>query len=198
MKVGVAIGTFGDLAEWTELVQPALISAMGQASSVQWVHGSSLHEARNEAASRLSDMDYIIFLDADDELSDGYVDAMLNAVIPGRDAILRPATIGVYEDGSTDAEAVLIPRTDMKKANCVVIGAMVPYPLFEKVGGFDDWPILEDWDLWQRMMIAGAVIREVPAAVYRVHVHPGSRNTDPSHGRVYSEIRAKHAQAWAR
>jgi len=195
VKIGVAIGTYGDVDEWTAGATRAMDSALGQATQVAWIHGDSLMDARNSAAVSMSDMDHLIFLDADDELSPGYVDAMRDAY--KGDALYRPATIGVYADGSTDEAPVMIPRTDMRKANCAVIGTMINAERFNAVGGFRDLPILEDWDLWQRAMIHGAVLHEVRSAVYRVNVRPGSRNAGSNHGRVYSQIRSELTRPWS-
>jgi hypothetical protein len=54
---------------------------------------------------------------------------------------------------------------------------------------------LEDYDLWLRCVKAGARIVHVPDAVYCAHKRPGSRNEDQS---VYAQLRAEHAEVWAR
>jgi hypothetical protein len=83
----------------------------------------------------------------------------------------------------------MIPLTDLRRANCIVIGAMCPAHLFFEVGGFGEWPMLEDWALWRAMVARGAAIRDAEHAVYRVHVRPESRNTDQGlHRDVYRQI----------
>lgn len=185
--VGVAIGTFGDKLEWANYARRAMLSVGRQtvAADVRHVHGQSLHQARNAAAEELTGHKWLIFLDADDELDERYVERML----AGEGDIRRPATIGVYPDGTEDDAPVMIPRTDMRRTNCVVIGAMHLAKFFYGAGGFHDYPILEDWALWRKMIAAGASIGDVPDAVYRVHVRPGSRNTDGKlHGHIYGRI----------
>lgn len=183
--IGVVIATYGDRAEWAPAVRRAAESVDRQDAGTVgriWYHGDSdLSSARNAGAEALitteadDPVDWLIFLDADDELDDGYVNAMRAAVDQDR-AIYRPNTIGVYEDGRTDPEPRMIPRSDMKRRNCAVIGTMVPVALFQEVGGFPSFPQLEDWALWRLMLAAGAELVDVPDAIYRVHVRDGSRN----------------------
>lgn len=194
-SVGVGIGTYGDRIGWTPYVRRAIRSLEQQTVAPDdfiWIHADTLQEARNHAAEELADNEFLIFLDADDELDEHYVDAMLTAVDVDHAlaamSIMRPSTLGVYEDGSTDTAPVMIPHTDMRRRNCVVIGAMCPTFLFQSVGAFDDYPILEDWALWRKMLAAGASIADVPEAIYRVHVREGSRNDAPTHGNTYQRI----------
>jgi len=192
--IGVVVGTYGDRLEWSRIAQRAIRSIHAQTRKPDdWihVHGGSLADARNKGAEILG-TDQLIFLDADDELDSRYVEAMMfNAELSSnRWTIWRPSTIGVYPDGSTDESAVMIPASDLKRRNCIVIGAMCPADAFFEVGGFSEDPVLEDWDLWIRCVRSGVAISETPQAIYRVFVNPNGRNqVDPAlHGRVYSEI----------
>lgn len=201
--MGVGVATFGD-PNWERMGSNAMTSsAVNQGvlcmkSTWRVIHGESLGEARNEAAEVLSvSSDYIVFLDADDRLAAGYMQAMYRSIRDhkGGPAIFRPSTLGVYEGGLVeDDDPVMIPRTDMAKANCIVIGAACPLPLFEDVGGFDvDLPALEDWDLWIRMILAGAEVVDVPDAIYRVGVTSDSRNKKvESHRRAYKTIKGRY------
>lgn len=156
---------------------------------VTWPHGVTLSEARNFGA-QCCRTDWLIFLDADDALDPGYIEAML-AVEEGD--IRRPATLGVYEDGSTDDESVMIPRKDIAVANYIVIGAMCRREQFLSAGGFPELPILEDWALWRRLIASGSTVVDVPDAVYRVGVNPQGRNQDQRlHSTIYRQIRDTH------
>lgn len=187
--IGVVVGTFGNRVEWSKIAQRAIASIHKQTVRPDdWIHthGGSLAHARNRGAEILGTGNFI-FLDADDELDSGYIEAMGNYRDSGQ--ICRPSTIGVYEDGSTDDAAVMIPRTDLKRRNCVVVGAMCPQDVFFEVGGFQEYPTLEDWALWRAMVAKGCTIRDVEQAVYRVHVSTQSRNTDQGlHRDVYKQI----------
>lgn len=205
--IGVVIATFGDRDRWQPLAIRAADSVASQGDGMVcriWWHSDTgdLADARNEGARQLIEFDggpepvtHLVFLDADDELGDGYLEAMEAAIHPAGElpCLWRPNTIGVYADGTTDPEPVMIPRTDMKRRNCAVIGTMVTAALFKEVGGFGHYPCLEDWALWRRMLAAGAFLVDVPAAVYRVHVDEGSRNVpsalmNDTYRRILKEI----------
>ncbi len=189
MSVGIVIGTFGS-QEW-KYRGDELASKIEreQEVSVLSVHGDTLATARNIGAKALK-ADWIVFLDADDDLAPGYVRHMLLSVNSTDWDIVQPATIGLYPDGTMDTEATLIPKKDLISSNYIVIGAMCSYEKFDKVGGFRELEALEDWDLWRRMYIAGAKIGCCKSAVYIVGVNPSSRNSDSQvHNRVYRQIR---------
>lgn len=195
MKIAVVIGTFGDIKEWAPLVQRASRSVTAQtrpADCVSWIHAATLQEARNVAAAGADSCDWFIFLDADDELDPLYIESMEAAAIQGSVDIIQPSTLGVYPDGHEDVEPVLIPERDLSTGNYLVIGSMCKASMFFNVGGFDDYPMLEDWALWLKLRNCGARIGKAPAAVYRVAVRANSRNTDEAvHGQVYQQIRAR-------
>jgi glycosyltransferase involved in cell wall biosynthesis len=189
--VTVVIATFGDIAVWQKRAQRAVDSVLKQ--SVQPVelvikHGVSLADARNHGA-QAARSEYLIFLDADDELDGRYIEFMLQ----GEGDIRQPSTLGIV-DGRLDPFPVLIPKKDLLQGNYVVIGAMIRREDFISVGGFHDYPIYEDWDLWLRMTRGlGSVIVPVPDAIYRIHVSEKSRNNQERDMQVkyYNEIRRK-------
>ncbi len=191
MYVSVVIATYGNEDEWKPLVLRAMQSAWDQSvlpHEVLHEHGPSLAKARNAGAERAKG-DWLIFLDADDELSHGYIEAMVGSY----GDVCRPSTLGISPDGSEDNAPVLIPRKPLIDGNFIVIGAMIERERFLRLGGFNELPILEDWDLWLRFAVDKAEIVDVPDAIYRVHVRENSRNTDRSgHGAIYSQIRAKY------
>lgn len=188
--VSVVIGTYGDEELWGQIAQRAADSAQAQTCSVEVItsHGDSLQTARNYGASEATG-EYLVFLDADDELDSYYVEKMLE----GKGDIRQPSTLGVV-DGKPDDFPVLIPRKPLLEANYLVIGSMVRRNLFLDSGGFDAYPILEDWALWLKLVVChGAVVDSCSEAIYKVHVNPDGRNNrDASlHGSTYSEIRQR-------
>lgn len=185
--VGIIVPVFGDHDVWKALADRAVESALAQtvAAEVVLSYGETLAEARNNGA-RQSSSDFLIHLDADDELDPYYIEAMLQ----GTGDLRQPSTLGVV-NGVEDDYPVLIPPHSggMLVGNHLIIGTMVRRSLFEAVGGFRDLPVLEDWDLWLRCIIAGAKLGTASKAIYKVHVRPDSRNTEANgHGRVYTEI----------
>ena len=194
MSVGIVIGTFGE-REWANRAYRAIESIKRQTVPPDdWVHihAETLHEARNYGAWSLNKT-HTIFLDADDELDEHYVEAMLK----GTGDIRRPSTIGIV-DGVEDDAPVLIPERPLIDGNYIVIGAMVDTEAFLRSGGFRDEPVLEDWSLWIRMVLGGARVEAVPEAIYRVHVRSDGRNVrDPElHGQWYRKLRDEFAPRW--
>ncbi len=187
----------GDLDYWRPLADRAAVSVERQTvlpEKYVLSEGKTLQEARNSGAKEV-DTARLIFLDADDELDSGYIEAMTLAASQPMcsSMIFRPSTLGVYPDGSTDDYPVMLERTDLRQRNCIVIGAMCHSGVFWDIGGFSDDPVLEDWDLWIRYVRTGATIEDVPNAIYRVHVNPDSRNQDTLlHNKVYREIQKRY------
>lgn len=194
MSASCVIGTFGDRTRWEAFAARATASAYKQRfpfDQVIWSHADTLQHARNDGANDATS-EWLVFLDADDELDTLYLKSMLEA----KGDIRRPATLGIV-DGVEDDEPVMITRADLRVRNFIVIGAMIRREAFLRVGGFSDDPILEDWDLWIRLYLDGAEIVDVPEAVYRVHVRPQSRNSfERLHGSVYSEIKNRYRDRW--
>lgn len=190
--VTIVIGTYGDVEYWADVAEPAYKSALDQTvtSEVIRSHGSTLMEARNYGAEEATG-EWLVFLDADDELDVGYVEAM----IAGDGDIRQPSTLGIV-NGVSDDFAVLIPKKNLIEANYLIIGSMVRRDLFLDVGGFDDYPILEDWECWIRLVLAGARVGHCPDAIYKVHVNLNSRNAGTNHGNIYLDIRNRHIDAW--
>lgn len=204
MTLGVAIGTFGDKDVWSAIAKRAIASVEQQSMSVkyQWSHRDTLHEARNEAASQLIDRgcNWLCFLDADDELDKDYCLNMAaqasihiaQRVTVNDRPILQPSTIGV-RDGVEDVYPYLMPATKMLERNYLTIGCVHPAELFERIGGFEELPLWEDWLYWlQAYFTPGTNVVPVPDAVYRVHIDSARRSRNqPDDMAVVSETMTK-------
>jgi glycosyltransferase involved in cell wall biosynthesis len=177
----VAVCTFGD-PSWRELAESrAVPSTYGQAPVIR-VHGETLHDTRNEALEQVRTR-FVVYLDADDELEPGYIQAMETGTADMRVPSVRyvtdlqktraPMLLKVW--GPThrrhDCTADCLPD-----GNFMVIGTAVRTDLLREAGGWRDFPWSEDWDAWLRCWHAGATIETIPTAVYRAHVRPDSRN----------------------
>lgn len=178
MNVEVVVATFGT-AEWERQGHRAALKSGGR-----HVHlpDGTLAEARNQGAAG-SKAEWLCFLDGDDELASGYFEAMEAALPrPSGRWLLCPAVAFVGRSGQR--KNATIPRhshlRSLRDGNWLVIGTLVQREVFEEVGGFREWPLYEDWDLWLRCWKAGARIVEVPDAHYIARVRPRSRNRGPS------------------
>lgn len=136
---------------------------------------------RNELAGMAS-AEWLCFLDADDELEPGFIAAMTRAAsrLPddGR-FLLTPAVSYTAGDGRSTRPRVWL-RRNLRDGNYLVIGTLIQRDFFLEVGGFREWPMYEDWCLWQRCHRAGARVVEVRDAVYLAHASVNSRNRAPS------------------
>lgn len=189
MDVTVVVGTFGD-DKWINMARKrAIPSGEAQAPTVH-VHLDTLARARN-AGAEMADTEWLCFLDADDEIEPGYFDAMAAGTADLRAPLVRyvvgrrvPPPSNLVPDGWTPDY--------LRDGNVLVIGTLIRRDLFLHVGGFKEWPLYEDWCLWQRCWLAGATFEVIDDAVYRAHVRYQSRNRAPGRDereRIHHEIR---------
>lgn len=186
----IAVATYGDRL-WQQLAESrAIPSAQAQGRPVIAVHGETLAGARN-AAANIATTEWLIYLDADDELEPGYADALMAA-----GGGLRAPAVSFVTDHQTTAPITLEHR-DMDVINCCVIGTAVRREQLLDVGGWWDEPAYEDWSLFRRCWLDGATITHTPEAVYRAWLRPDSRNqTVRDGGRLITQIRRSHDR-WA-
>lgn len=185
MDVAVIVATYGDDG-WSELAQERAVPSAAEQAPTYHFQGVTLAAARNSGLRHLAQHhEFLIFLDADDELEPGYVEAMAKAEAD----IRAPAVRYVRGDADLHRPPKLmrvfghrhVCRAEcLRDGNYIVIGAAVRAALAMQVGGFREYEWSEDWDLWTRMWRKGATVENVPDAVYRAHVRHDSRNRAPS------------------
>lgn len=180
LNATIVVATYGD-REWIDLAcSRAIPSAIAQGCPVIYVHGLTLHDARNAGLAQV-ETDHTVFLDGDDELEDGYLQAMESGTADLRAPAVRYTTGG-------RSRAPFVPRvaghTHDCTADCVtsgagnwlVVGTCAPTTLLRDVGGWREWDCYEDFDLWMRALLHGATVEAIPTAIYRAHVRRDSRN----------------------
>ena len=174
----VAVGTFGTDV-WRHLARTrAVPSAQHLGCKVVHCHASSLHEARNGALDCV-DTEWVIHLDADDQLTPNYL-AGMSAV----DGDVRAPAVSYISGSHTSPPAM--PRVAghthtcggdcLPHGNWIIVGAAVRTDLIRDAGGWHDYSWSEDWSTWVRCWQAGATITPAPAAIYLAHVTRMSRN----------------------
>ena len=179
-NVKIAVCTYGS-QEWRDLAdQRAVPSAEAQGVPVMRCHAETLAESRNWALE-ICDAEFLIYLDADDQIEEGYVEAML----AGQGDVRAPSVRRVKADGRAKRRTYM-PRVwnhthecrgaCLELGNWVTVGAMARTELLREVGGWGDQPIFEDFALWLRCFRAGADIQPCPDAVYRYWESPNHRN----------------------
>jgi hypothetical protein len=171
----VIVGTFGDESYRRMAVELAAPSAESQAATVHYHHedpgatyGQQLADCRNIPA-RAATTEWLAFLDADDELMPGFVEAMDQAT-----GDLRTPAVSYVRPGRGPARPMFWPERDIRDSNYLIVTTLMRREEFLALGGFRDVPLYEDWDLFQRFIKAGASVERVPGAVCRVHIRPGS------------------------
>jgi len=194
------IATCGDEA-WSELAwKRAYPSAMSQGFDeviVEHHADATLAQARNRILAS-ADCDVVVFLDADDELEPGYLDAMKRALeIVGDHVVLLAPAVRYAHAGGRLENARIVNRGRWPRLNECVIGTAAPRRRLLEIGGFDEWEAWDDWVLWLKCVAKGARIVYVEEAVYRAHVSPTSRHRSLRNGAtLHARITAAHRE-WA-
>lgn len=176
----------------------------------------TLASTRNNAAEQAT-TPWLCFLDADDVLEPGYMDAMAQALgtcpafdptcpcqdgdschyesVDGHPAMPWPTppllvpAVRYVDRGRAGEPQVLNDGRPLLDINRAVIGTLVHQSAFWSARGFQDWPMYEDWALWLRCEGLGSALIDVPDAVYRVYRNPRGRNQARFHREVYAQIR---------
>ena len=177
--ISIVVASFGDEA-WNSLAEKrAIPSTEGQgALEVVRIHepGGTIASARNNGLDAAKG-EWVVFLDADDELAPGFVRAMLSHLegVKDRQLLLTPST--QFCRGLRGAAIGVMPQVDMRDGSWLIIGTAVSRSHFKSVGGFSDGiDLYEDWHLWARCVREGSTIQICEDAVYRAHVNNDSRN----------------------
>ena len=180
MNVSVLVATYGE-PSWIDMAETrALPSAQNQgAFEVLYAHQTdgTISSSRNALAEQASGT-HLIYVDADDEISPGYLDAMREAHRnhPDANALFTPAVQQIRK-GRPGAPIFFDRGISLRQDNWLVVGTLVSRELFMEVGGFCDYPHgFEDFSLWSKCFRAGADIVKVKDAVYRYWVNPQSKH----------------------
>lgn len=202
MNVSIVIATCGS-DEWAELAwSQAYPSADRQdAHEVLIDHDPDMtvEQARNWLASRARG-EWLCFLDADDQLHPGFLDAMARGAVAGAvqgNVLAIPAVQYVHPDGREEPPRIPNTQQPFTVLNHAVIGTLVQRSTFERVGGFSSgYGPWEDWHLWLKCIRAGAELVYCPQAVYRAFVHSDSRHrSGTSHAaklKLHRRITSEH------
>jgi glycosyltransferase involved in cell wall biosynthesis len=177
VNVSVLVATYGD-DEWKTIAERAMLSALGQGAQEIILHhedNATIAASRNASAEKASG-DWLLFLDADDEIEPGYISAMHAAYNFNDRALLTPAVRHVKK-GRPGAPFFFDRGISLREDNWLVVGTLVHKDLFWEVGGFGDYPHgFEDFSLWSKCFRAGAQVIKVPDAVYVYHHNPQSKH----------------------
>ena len=110
---------------------------------------------RNKGAEE-AQSEWLLFLDDDDQFREGYLDSMTQLLSS------HPQVQAWIPDvqGARQHKLSAVPLSDALTRNRVggCSGFLTRKALFEAVGGFDeDFPAMQDWDLWLRLIERNAL-----------------------------------------
>jgi len=161
--------------------------------------GATVAEARNNGLDQV-DTEWVIHLDADDELPADYIDQMAVG-----SADVRAPMVAYLRHPNLSRARRREPKrmnvwghTHMCVGDCLafgnwlVVGAMVCTDIAQKCR-WREWPVYEDYAFWVECWQAGATFEHTDA-VYLAHSDRGGRNTSMTpqeRHRVHQDI-ARH------
>lgn len=176
-RASIVIATYGDPKWQRQAERVALPSAKLQGDfEIILYHDPdaiSPAEPRNVAAAAAQG-ERIVFVDADDEIENGYVSACLGST----GGIRYPRVRYIPEDWNNTKplpQPSILPKRDLTTGNFLVIGSMMIRSHLLQVGGFSEWETYEDWYTFLKLTYLGDVPVLCMPAVYRVYKHHGSR-----------------------
>lgn len=180
MIVSVVIASHGD-DSWRRLAReralPSAVKSGADEILIDHQPDATRAHVRNELTGDAAG-DYVVTLDADDELSEGYCDA-IRAMAPCG-ALVVPRV--QFVRGRRAGAPRFLPERDIRVDNWMVVGTAFPRENFIRAGG---WRTLtgtgtlneaDDWDLWARMINAGCGIVYCEGAVYRAFMDRPSKH----------------------
>lgn len=205
MTISILIATYGT-ERWRERGETvALPSTEGQgADEVLVLHdpAGTTSSARNDLA-RAATSEWLCFLDGDDQLAPGYIQAMRvkmrQTEIPGE--VLYTPRVQYVGDGGTEAPKFW-PETNYMYGNWMVIGTLVRREFFLSVGAFQDYGdppgsnAYVDWAMWARCQMAGCSIVKVRSALYIAHKHRDSQQRAASHAQRVAWVQEIQRDLW--
>ncbi len=179
MSISICVATYGDW-KWVELADERALPSLRRQTPCQLIarhqDEGTIASSRNACAKEATG-DWLLFVDADDEIAPGYIRAMETAVEqqPNATRMLFTPAVQTVRPGRTPGPPSFFREVPLRQANWLVVGTLIHKDLFWEVGGFPEAEHgLEDWALWSKCARVGAKVVKVPDAVYRYWANPNS------------------------
>lgn len=151
---------------------------------IVYAKNGKLHDMINNEVRNLS-TDYFMRLDADDTVSKDYIECFQKAT----GDILKPYIIMVDENGRALTERQQLPDKPLNQGNHIVSTAPIRRDLFLEIGGYNEHPILEDYDLFIRLSLyKNAKIGKMNGTLYYTQRPGKTRNTIDPEGWKYNQV----------
>lgn len=141
-------------------------------------------KARHEGF-RFSTGKLVLFLDGDDKLFPDFIERMVPNMLEVD--ITYP---NWFLANGVENELVEVPdELDLHKRNSVLISSMMKRQVYEKLGGFRDYPIYEDWDFWLRAEKEGFKFKKANTSLwYRQTADSRNRKSKSFRESIYRKI----------
>lgn len=123
--------------------------------------------ARQEAF-RYSEGELVLFLDGDDMISPDYLEKMILAIASGAD--ISYPDIYFFGNGgdylNTTADEVNPALVKDKGKLAIPVTCLMKREVYEALGGFKDFPVMEDLDFWLRAMCKGYTFKKAQTLIW--------------------------------
>lgn len=198
--ISVVVATYGGDV-WRDMARERAIPSTWEQGHDELV---TSHEPDGTRATSLNNAascataDWLLFLDADDELAPGFVGAMRRALEHTAPTVLLTPAVQQVRKGRP-GRPFFYPECSLETGNWLIIGTLISRELFTRIGGFGEHPHgLEDWNLWAKAVRAGATIVKVPDAVYVAYWNPKSKHHELQRNRpaYMAAYEAARAEVW--
>lgn len=203
-KISIVIPTYNTKEEWlNESIESALkvsddvivVVDGGETPKLKHIPNTLLESSENKGVGAARNWgienakhEYIICLDSDDILEERIKDIKLDTDII---AIGHKHFEGRTDDYYPKSNLTL---DDFKDYNRMCVSSPFRKSMWEKIGGFDEGLSgVEDYDLWIRMLKAGATIRSERELLLNYRIHPNGRNVEAT--KNYKEL---HKIIWSK
>lgn len=165
------------------------------AGTVTLVHDKNrgVSRSRNEAVN-LAASDWILFVDGDDAIESYFIEGMINTYKKTDAHIIYPNVVMWRAWGQTPGRNTYLEMKDvvtketMKEANLLTVSSLIQRYDYIDCGGMRDYPILEDYDFWLRMLDYGCNTAKSPQSVLKYRHRQHSRNANAELKNEYYHI----------
>lgn len=141
-----------------------------EATTIMLKTNLGVARARHEAF-RYSTGELVLFLDGDDIISPDYLEKMVLALVDTPRADV--ACPDIYFFGDSGKSLNITPKT-IDPRLITRLGGKLPIPvscvikreIYEKVGGFGNWEVMEDFDFWLKVMCNGYIFKKAQTLLW--------------------------------
>lgn len=204
IDVTVVVATCGS-RQWQVMGDEAILSAHDTGAKTVRIHldQGTVSEARNAGLAEVT-TEYVVFLDADDALEPDYFERVqptadiLATQIKYRQHI-RPTMprVWAHDFDPMKRHEGCCTASCLVDGNWVHIGAIIRTEAIRSVGGFQEYPVYEDWALFLALQQAGYTFGVAMNSVYLAAVRSNTAHRNSSlpilernkiHERIYKDL----------